>query len=128
MRLHATNVVLIQAPDHAAQVTLELCSANLVWSKDYSSSLFTAAGGHDDPMANDEFIPVGSEIVDAPGIPEANADDTLARRGIVESENRVTFLTTALADLLAEFEAALETLTRASPGFIDRRRRRPGSI
>jgi hypothetical protein len=128
LRLHTTNVVLIQAPDHAAQVTPELCAANLVRSKDYSSSLFTAAGGHDDPMANDEIIPVGSEVIDAPGIPEANADDALGRRGIVESENRVTFAATALADLLAQFEATLETLPRASPGFIDRRRRRPGSI
>jgi len=88
-------------------------------SEHHSSSLFTAAGGHNNPLANQEINPVGSEVINAPGIPEANANHTLGRRGVVETENGVTFAASALADLLAQFEAALEALTRASAGLID---------
>ena len=40
----------------------------------------------------------------------------------------VTFAATTLADLLARFEPALESLARARAGFVDRRRRCPGSV
>jgi hypothetical protein len=99
-----------------------------VRSEHDSSGLFAASGGHNDPVADKEIITVGSEVIDAPGIPEANADHTLGRRGIVGTENGVTFTATALADLLAQFEAALEALPRASAGLVDRRRGRPGSV
>ena len=118
----------IQAPDHAAQITLELCPTDLVRREHDSSSLFTAAGGHDDPLANQKLVPVWSEVIDAPGISEANANHALGRRDIVETENGVTFAATALADLLARFEAALKALARASAGLVDRRRRCPGSV
>jgi hypothetical protein len=88
-------------------------------SEHYPGSLFTAAGGYDDPLANQKIILIGSEVIDTPGISKANANDTLGRRGIVETENGVSFAATALADLLAQLEAALEALTRASPSLID---------
>jgi hypothetical protein len=114
------NVVVIQAPDHSAQVPFELCPAYLVRGEHHSSRLLTAGGGDDDPIANEELIPVGSEVIDAPGIPEANADHALRRRAIVETENGITFAAAALADLLAQFEAALEALASASAGLIER--------
>jgi hypothetical protein len=128
MRRHAANVIVIQAPDHAAQITPELCPPDLVRSEYDSSSLFTAAGGHDHPLPNLEIISVWSEVVDAPGITEANPNHALGRRGVVEPENGVTFSATTLADLLARLEATLEALASASARRIDRRRRRPGSV
>jgi len=98
-----------------------------VWSKYDPGCLLTAPGGHDDPIANEEIITVGSEVIDAPGIPEPHADHTFRRRDVVKPEDRVTVTTTALADLLARFEAALEALACPGPGLLDRRRRRPGS-
>ena len=77
--------------------------ANLVRREDHASRFFTAPGRHNDPVANMEIISVGSEVVDAPGIPKPNADDTLRRRGIVETEDGVTVAAAAFADLLARF-------------------------
>jgi hypothetical protein len=128
MRRHAANVIVIQAPDHAVQLTLELCPPDLVRSDYDSSSLFTAASGDDDPLPNREIIPVWSKVVDAPGITEANPSHTLGRRGVVEPENGVTFSATAFADLFARLESALEALASASTGLVERRRRRPGSV
>jgi hypothetical protein len=98
-----------------------------VRSKHDPGSLFTPPCGHDDPVANEEIISVGSEVIDAPGIPKTNADDTLRRRGIIEAADRVTVATATLTDLLARFQPALEALARPRPGLLDRRRRRPGS-
>jgi hypothetical protein len=128
LRLHAANVIVVQAPDHAAQVTLELCLPDLVRSDHNSSSLFTTAGGDDDPLPNFKIIPVWSEVVDTPGITEANASHTFGRRDVVEPEIGVTLAATALADLFARLEAALEALASASTCLFERRRRRPGSV
>jgi hypothetical protein len=97
-------------------------------SQHHASGLVTASGWHHDPVTHHEIVTVRSEIVDAPGIPEANTDHTLGRGGLVEPENGFTFATAALADLLTRLEAALESLTRALTRLIDRRRRRPGSV
>jgi hypothetical protein len=43
------------------------------------SSLFTAPGGHDDPVANEEILSVRTEVIDSPRIPKPNADHTLRR-------------------------------------------------
>jgi len=128
MRRHAANVIVIQAPDHAVQLTLELCPPDLVRSDYDSSSLFTAGSGDDDPLPNREIIPVWLKVVDAPGFTEANASHTFGRRDVVEPENRVTLAATALDDLFARLEAALEALASASTGLFERRRWRPGSV
>jgi len=99
-----------------------------MWSENHTRRFFTAAGGHHDPVAYLEIIPVGSEVVDAPGITESNADNTFGRLGIIETEHGVTFAAPAFADLLARFESALEPLPRPSAGLVDRRRRRPSSV
>jgi hypothetical protein len=125
--IHTPHVVNSHSPRDTTKVALQLRSANLVWSKHDPSSLFTPSGGHDDPVTNEEIITVGSEVIDAPGIPEPHTDHTLRRRDVVKPEDRVTITTTALPDLLARFQAALEALARPCPGLLDRRRRRPGS-
>jgi len=100
----------------------------LVWSENHSCSFFTTTGRHDDPVAYLEIIRVGTEVVDAPRIPESNADNTFGRRGIIETENGVTFAAPTFADLLARFQAALEALPRAGTCLVDRRRRRPWPV
>jgi hypothetical protein len=79
LRVHLTNVIVIQTPDHAAQITPQLRIADLVRGEHDTSSFFTAAGGDNDPLANEEIVPVGSEVIDAPGVPEANTDHTFGR-------------------------------------------------
>jgi hypothetical protein len=96
-------------------------------SKHDPRSFFSAPSGHNNPGANEEFISVRPEVIDAPGIPEPYANDALSGRDIVESEDRIIFTTPAFTDLLARFEAALESLARPRPRLLDRRRRRPGS-
>jgi hypothetical protein len=98
-----------------------------VWGEHDSSSLFAAPSGHNDPVANEEIFSVGSEVIDAPRIPEPNADHTLSRRGGVAPEDRVTLATATFTDLLARFQPALEAFARPRTRFLDRRRRRPGS-
>jgi hypothetical protein len=128
LRLHATDVVVGQTPDDAAKIALELRPADLVWGEYHPTSFFAARGRHDDPIADVEIFPIGAEVVDSPGIAEPNADHALGRRSVVEAENGVTFATSALTNLLARFEAALETLARTGARLIDGRRRRPGSV
>jgi len=94
----------------------------------HSGCFFTAPGRHNNPVPNGKIVPVGSEVVQAPGIPKADADYTLGRRDIVKPEDGVTVSTAALADLLARFEAALEAFAREKARLLDRRRRRPGSL
>src|SRR5829696_3863706 len=85
MCLHAPHVVVGQSSRDAAQVALDLRLANLMRGKDYPSRLFTASRGHNDPVANEEIIAIGSEVIDTPRIPEPNADHTYRRRGAVET-------------------------------------------
>jgi hypothetical protein len=92
-----------------------------------TGGLFTPSGGHNHPIANKEIVPVGSEVVDTPGIPKPHADHALSRRGVVDPEDRVIVAAAALTDLLARFEPALEALARPSAGLLDGSRRRPGS-
>jgi hypothetical protein len=92
-----------------------------------ASGLFAASGGHNDPIANKEIIPVRTEVIDAPGIPKPHADHTLGTRGVVEPEDWVAVAAAALTDLLARFEPALESFPRPRAGFLHRCGRRPGS-
>jgi len=84
-----------------------------------ASRLFAAAGRHDDPVADKQIIPLGSEVIDATGISEPHTDDTFRRRDIVDAQNRVALSAATLTDLLSRFEPALEALPRTGARLLD---------
>jgi hypothetical protein len=118
-----TDVVIVQTAANPTQVALELDSPHMMGSHYHASSFLAATCWDYDPVTNVQFFFVGTEIVDAPRISEADAYDALRRRAIVIAEDLVAFIAATSTNRFTGLKAALESFPSAGARFVDRRRR-----